>query len=93
MIRAVLWDLGGVLCHFEPARRIAALCDLTGRPATAIDAALTDELMTGLDRGEIDGAGLVAALEWRATYEELGVAWCAAFAPNRDVLALAKQLD
>ena len=29
-VAAVLWDLGGVLCRFEPPRRALALARLTG---------------------------------------------------------------
>ncbi len=96
MIEAVLWDLGGVLCHFRPERRVAELARRSGCPRTIVDALLDRPLLDALDQGELDGAGLHARvrhqLDWDCSYDQLGTAWAAAFEPDHDVVRLAERV-
>ncbi len=96
MIEAVLWDLGGVLCRFDPVARVAAMAAAADRPIDAVARFLSASLLAAIDSGELDGPalhGLVRdVLGWDCAYEELGVAWSAAFEPDRAVLDLAARL-
>lgn len=91
--RALLFDLGGVVCRFLPERRLAALAGLSGLESEQIRARLWD---SGLD-ADFDGGKFTAASMVRAVCERLGIdapyaaieqAWTAAFEPDPDVLAI-----
>ena len=92
-----MFDLGGVVCGFEPELRLHALARLTGRSTEQIQQAIWD---SGLDRraerGEIDAAELAAllatALDAGIDTAALRAAWSLAFDPNDDVLALIDRL-
>jgi putative hydrolase of the HAD superfamily len=96
-VRFAVFDLGGVVCRFEPELRVRALERVTGRSADELHAAIWD---SGLDRraerGEIDAAKLptllAAALDVDIDSGALRAAWSLAFDPNDDVLALIDRL-
>jgi glucose-1-phosphatase len=97
VIRFVVFDLGDVVCRFDPDSRLHALARLTGRRAVQIHQAIWG---SGLDqraeRGEIDAAGLPAllraALDVDVDTPALRAAWSLAFEPNDAVLALIDRL-
>ena len=49
MIKAVLWDLGDVLCHFRPDRRVREIARCSGASEHDVRALLTAELLGRLD--------------------------------------------
>lgn len=91
----VVFDLGGVLCRFEPTARLAALASATGLPADRIDAAIWG---SGLDdrasAGELSPdetvVEVLAALDQRLSADVLRAAWAAAFVPDDEVVAIAR---
>jgi putative hydrolase of the HAD superfamily len=96
-IRFAVFDLGDVVCRFDPDSRLRALARLTGRGAVEIHQAIWG---SGLDqraeRGEIDAAGLPAllraALDVDIDTPALREAWSLAFDPNDAVLAVIDRL-
>ena len=61
MIRAVLFDLGGVLLPFDPERRIRAVCAATGAGSDPVRALFAGDLPGRMDRGEADERHYAAA--------------------------------
>jgi FMN phosphatase YigB (HAD superfamily) len=96
MIKAVLWDLGDVLCRFHSDRRVREIARRSGASEDGVRALLTPELLARLDVGDMTGDELLAAvhaqLKWHCTVAELGAAWAAAFEPDNSVLNLARRL-
>jgi HAD superfamily hydrolase (TIGR01509 family) len=103
-IEAVVLDLGGVVCRFVPERRLRALAQLTGSPASDIHAALwASGLDARVESGDLDHDEAYAAVLGRlgtgtgtadgVSPADLRAAWAAAFEPDEDVLALVRSLD
>lgn len=91
----VLFDLDGVLAHYEHAPRLRVLAERTGRSAAEVSAALFESgLEREADLGRIDTDGLLAALAERlgtaVTLQDCLDARAAAMQANADVLALAE---
>jgi HAD superfamily hydrolase (TIGR01509 family) len=61
MIRAVLFDLGGVLLPFDPERRVAAVCAATGAAPDAVRALFAGDLPGRMDLGQADERHYAAA--------------------------------
>ncbi len=87
-------DLGGVVCHFDHARRL----DLLAR-ASALDPAQVHALLwlsgfsADCDQGRYDGATPVRSrirtiLGFAGSDDDIDEAWCAAFVPNPAVIDL-----
>jgi FMN phosphatase YigB (HAD superfamily) len=96
-IRAVLFDLGGVLLPFDRERRIAALVDRTGATAEAARAFMALDLHRRLDLGEATefdvAAEFTAFFGSRISPVEAADLLCSVFeAPNRELWALANRL-
>lgn len=96
-IRAVLFDLGGVLLPFDRERRIAALVDRTGATAEAARAFMALDLHRRLDLGEateLDVAAEFAAFfGLRVGPQEAADLLCSVFEPpNHELWALATRL-
>lgn len=96
-VRAVLFDLGGVVFHFDPARRLAAMASATGVPKERIQEAIWN---SGLDAA-CDRGAHSAREAHRIFCERLGVAisfddygrcYAAAFRPDEAVLAVADDI-
>jgi putative hydrolase of the HAD superfamily len=97
IIRAVLFDLGGVLLPFDRERRIAAIVARTGASAEAARAFMALDLHRRLDLGE--ATELDAAAEFAAFFglrvgpQEAADLLCSVFEPpNHELWALAAQL-
>ncbi|HXY95285.1 MAG TPA: HAD family phosphatase [Acidimicrobiia bacterium] len=96
-VRFVVLDLGGVVCRFDPAARLRALEELTGRGADEIEAAVWGSgLDAAAERGEIDPPavrGLLAgALGGRVDAAALRSAWSLAFSPDDAVLRVVDRI-
>jgi HAD superfamily hydrolase (TIGR01509 family) len=94
---AVLFDLGGVACHFLPERRLAGLAAASGLAAAEVRARLWQSgFDAACDRGaystEEMRAGIADRLAVSFSPERLETIWASAFEPHADVLALAQQL-
>ena len=98
MIRAVVFDLGNVVCEFDPDRRLEALAD-----CTALDRRRLHEAIwaSGLDRraeaGELSTVDaerlLLDALDNRVDGATLRRAWSTAFAADREVCDVVTSVD
>jgi putative hydrolase of the HAD superfamily len=96
-LRFVLFDLGGVVCHFLPARRLAAFAAATQRRAQDIQSKLWD---SGFSQ-QCDAGRYSAAEMYTQICRRLGVSlprcevsrlWALAFEPNAEVFAIAAAL-
>ncbi len=97
MVGFVVFDLGDVVCRFDPLSRLRALARLTGRSTAEIQQAIWGSgLDRRADRGGIDAADLPAllgaALDVDVDATNLRAAWSRAFEPNDAVLALIDRL-
>ena len=97
-VEVVVFDLGGVVCKFEPEARLAALAVATGLDEAQIkDAIWTSGLDAAADRGELELAdalaSVIAALGHRIAEAPLLQAWTKAFVPDPAVVELANSLD
>src|SRR5687767_2090591 len=63
MIKAVLWDLGDVLCRFHPDRRVREIARCSGASEDDVRMLLTPELLGRLVAGEITGDELLATTQ------------------------------
>jgi len=95
-VEVVLFDLGGVVCDFRPARRLAALAAASGLPDAEIHGRIWE---SGLE-AECEAGGYTAAEAHRAIASELGAMshetlaslWTVAFEPRPDVLAVVDRV-
>jgi glucose-1-phosphatase len=97
VVSFVVFDVGDVVCRFDPDSRLQALEHLTGRSAVDIHQAIWGSgLDHRADRGEIDAAALparlAAALEVDVDTAALRAAWALAFPPNGAVVDLIDRL-
>jgi HAD superfamily hydrolase (TIGR01509 family) len=96
-IATVLFDLGGVVCRFQPERRLLALASACGLPAYEVQARIWD---SGFDRDCDQGRYTAHEVYQRtqelvglqASYEEFRRLWALAFDPDPAVLAVADAL-
>jgi putative hydrolase of the HAD superfamily len=96
-LRLVLFDLGGVACHFLPAQRFSALAATTGRGAEEIrDKLWHSGFSAQCDAGRYSGAEMHVQICQRLgvslSRRELGRLWALAFEPHAEVLAIAAAL-
>jgi putative hydrolase of the HAD superfamily len=90
VIDVVVFDLGGVLCRFDPDARVAALAAAAGLPPAEVQARIWGSgLDAAADRGELDEAEAfaVASLDGRLDRATVVRCWATAFAPDDAVLA------
>ena len=97
MIRAVIFDLGGVVCAFHPERRLRALSEVSRLPEREIHARIWDSgLDRALDTGVHDGASahraVCDALGVDLAPDRLTVSWAHAFVPDPSRAALYADL-
>jgi HAD superfamily hydrolase (TIGR01509 family) len=96
-IAAALFDLGGVLFHYEPHARWQALAEATGLRADEVQKRLsasgyTQACDTGHYRGAAAFAAGVRALGHRLSRERFTHLWVSAFRPDERVLDMALAL-
>jgi glucose-1-phosphatase len=93
----VFFDLGGVTARFLPERRLPALASLGAAPAAQLHEAIWGSgLSRQFDAGRYSAgamrAKLCELLRARPSEESLASAWCLAFEPVPEVLAVAREL-
>ena len=93
----VLFDLDGVLVHYDRAQRVAHLANAVGRSARQVDEALFGSGLEGrYDRGELDTAAyldrLGLALDTPVARDAWAVARGAAMRIDRDCLGLLERV-
>lgn len=98
MIETVVVDLGGVVAHFQPERRLEALAALSGVSAGVIQERLFDSgFEHGAELGEYAPEQVIetieAALEGRVIGAALVEAWALAFLPDAEILEMVASLD
>jgi putative hydrolase of the HAD superfamily len=92
-VSTVLFDLGDVVCHFRPERRLAALAAASGLPEHEVSSRLwASGFSEACDRGCYSAAEMYeracALLAWQPGYAAFCATWVLAFEPNHEVLAL-----
>lgn len=92
-IQVVLFDLGGVVCHFRPERRLAALASASGLPEGEVYARLWESgFDQRCDRGEFSAEELHRAASERLglplDFDAFSATWTLGFEPDPDVLTL-----
>jgi glucose-1-phosphatase len=98
VIRAQVFDIGNVVCAFEPARRLHELAHVTGLAPRLIHEAIWESGLDGradageLTPGELERA-LLGALDDRIDAVTLRSAWSSAFAPDPAVVAVVRRLE
>jgi HAD superfamily hydrolase (TIGR01509 family) len=97
-VEAVVFDLGGVVCHFEAEARLSALANATGLDSSHIKAAVwSSGLDASLDRGVLELpdaiAAVIDALENRIDESALLAAWARAFVVDPAMVDFASSLD
>ena len=93
MIATVVFDLDGVVCRFDPARRLSRLVEATGLTADHIDAAIWGSgLEARAELGQLSRAAtydaVLACLERRIDADALRSIWSNAFIPDPAVVDL-----
>jgi HAD superfamily hydrolase (TIGR01509 family) len=96
-IRAVIFDLGGVVFRYDPESRLANFAAHTGTPAQLIRKRLIDSgYSLDCDSGRLKGEAAyregIRLLGHRVTMERFRDLWVSAFTPDDDVVALAQRL-
>jgi len=97
MIRAVVFDLGNVVCTFNPERRLRELARRTGlEPVRIHEAIWTSGLDASAEAGQLCLSdvqqALVDALDNRIDAVTLRAAWSTAFIPDNAVCAIVRHL-
>jgi putative hydrolase of the HAD superfamily len=98
MIRAVVFDVGNVVCRFTPERRLQGLAQHTGlEPDRIHEAIWTSGLDTRAEAGQLSPADLERALrvarDNRNDTVTLRATWSNAFIPDHAVCELVGRLD
>ncbi len=96
-VALVLFDMNGVLCRYEKARRIAVLSRISGMAPEAIDAAIWGSGFEDAgDAGAMDGAaylrGFGEAIGYPLTLAEWTEAQAASMTPDEGMLDLARRV-
>jgi len=97
-VTTVLFDLGGVVCHFDPAPRLAALAAASGRTAAEVHERLWDSgFSSECDRGAYTAQEMYSRvrdlLGMRMTYIQFRSVWALAFEVNTEILSLIDTLQ
>jgi FMN phosphatase YigB (HAD superfamily) len=92
----LLVDVGGVVCRFDAARRLAVLAGLSGQPIAEVRTRLFESgFDAACDRGEYpladQCAGICERLGVQASPLRLAEWWAAAFTPDQSVVEVLVQ--
>ena len=92
-----MFDLGGVLFHYQPQVRWQAFADLTGQTAATVQKQLSDSgyamsCDSGMLRGERAYREGVRLLGRRLSMARFQQIWISAFTPNVETIAVARAL-
>jgi len=92
----VMFDLGGVVCRFDPAARERSLAAACGVPMAVIHERIyASGFDAECDRGEHDEAAVLKRLRglgFAGGFPELRRAWATAFEPDASVLELVSRV-
>ncbi len=96
-ITTILFDLGGVVCRFQPQRRLAALAAASDLSPDEVRARIWDSGFDAeCDRGRFTARGIhervMELIGLRMSYDDFRAAWALAFEPDPDVLAVVDAL-
>lgn len=97
IIRAVVFDLSGVVCQMRHGRRLAALAALSDATAAEIDAEIwRSGLDNEFDRGRYSSQEIYTLFQrrfgFRGDYQAFARAWVEGFAPDRELLAVIDRI-
>ena len=98
MIKAVVFDMDGVLCHYRIERRLALLASWSGRSPDAIHAAIWHSgFEDEAERGVVSADDYLKGFGERMGYPLSAAQWVAArkvaMEPDLTVLSLARELS
>ena len=93
----ILFDLGDVVCHFRPERRLAALSRASGMPTADLDDRLWNSgLARAFDQGDYTAAEMITAIKTAIGVDipddHLIDLWCLAFEIDAAVITRARHL-
>ena len=93
----MVFDLGGVVCHFDPALRLRAFASACGLSEEAVQARLWDSGFSDAhDEGKYPIAGayryVVDTLRLNCSLQECCGLWLTAFTPDEAVLELVREV-
>jgi glucose-1-phosphatase len=97
LVDVVVLDMGGVVCTYQPERRLRALAEVTGVSTTEIATALVDADIEGrAEHGALSPdesyEAVLDALGAEVSRDELRRAWSKAFAPDGELLAVVRRV-
>jgi putative hydrolase of the HAD superfamily len=97
LIDVVVFDLGGVVCAYQPDRRLRALADLASTAPSRVQAVLFDSgLEARAERGELTPDetydAVVEALGGNVKHDDVRRAWSRAFVPDGELLATVRRV-
>jgi putative hydrolase of the HAD superfamily len=97
LVDVVVLDMGGVVCTYQPERRLRALAEVTGVSTTEIATALIDaDIEERAEHGALSPdesyEAVLDALGAELSRDELRRAWSKAFAPDGELLAVVRRV-
>jgi len=95
--RALVFDLGGVVFHYQPDRRLAGFAQATGLDAATVRKRLMDSgYSRSCDAGRLNAEAAwregCRLLDTRLGFERFQSLWVSAFEPDEAVVALVRRL-
>lgn len=96
-INTIIFDLGGVVFHYDPRTRLREFSTFTGETEETVRKRLIDSgYSLSCDLGQFKGERAyregLKQLDHRMTMEHFREMWISAFKPNEEVIALVRRL-